>query len=95
MNSCIWATAQLSKDEDDFKRMIPNVEVQKIPTIFETVQTQVRNLKFRDQDIHGLSEQVNWADGHWRNYSLLDNRIANQVSSNVYVFSDSVLCLDG
>ena len=36
-----------STDEDDYKRIITNVEVQKIRTIFETVQAQVSNLKFR------------------------------------------------
>ena len=48
----------VSKDEDDFKRAIQNMEVRKIETIFETVQAQISNLKNRDQEIHGLEEQV-------------------------------------
>ena len=36
-----------------------------------------------------------WTRGHWRTHSLLDQRIATQVTSKVHVFSDSVLCLGG
>ena len=82
MNSCVWATVYLSKDENDFKRIIPNMEVQKTQTIVVTVQAQISNLQLRDQEIYG-----------WRNYSLVDNIIATQFISKVNVFSDSVLCL--
>ena len=82
------ATVHLSKDEDDFKRITQKIEVQQILTIFETVQAQVSNLKFRDQEVHGLC-------CHLTNYSLLDNRIASQFSSRGNVFGDSVLCLGG
>ena len=40
-NSCMWATVHLSKDEDDFKRVIQNMEAQKIQMIFGTVQAQM------------------------------------------------------
>ena len=36
MNLCLWATVHVGKDEDDFKRIIPNKEVQNIQTVFET-----------------------------------------------------------
>ena len=40
------------------------MEVQKIQTIFETGQAQVTNPKFGDQEINGLSEQVDWTGGY-------------------------------
>ena len=84
MNSCVCvrATVHLSKDEDDFTRI-------------QTVQAQISNLKLRDQEVYGLHDKVDWTDGHWRNDSSLDERIADQFRSKVYVFSDSVLCLNG
>ena len=54
MNSCMWATVHSSKDEDDVKRIIQNMEVQKIQTVFETVQARISNLRFRDQEICGV-----------------------------------------
>ena len=51
------ATVHVSKDEDDFKRAIQNMEVRKIETIFVTVQAQISNLKNRDSEIHGLEEK--------------------------------------
>ena len=76
-----------------FNSLFTKMELQKIPMIFETVQAQISNRKFRDQENCGLSEHVDWTDGRWTKYSLLENRIANQFSSKVNVSSDSVLCL--
>ena len=69
MNS--WATVCLSKDEEDFKRVIQKKDVRMIQTIFETMQAQISNLKHCDHDAHGLEEQVSWTSGHWGKYSLL------------------------
>ena len=41
MNSCMWATVHLSKDEDDFRRILQILEVHRIQTVFETVQAQI------------------------------------------------------
>ena len=66
------------------------MEVQKIQTIFETVQAQVSNLKkWRSRNPW---TRRTFGQGHRRNYS---KRIAAQFSSNVSVFSDSVLCPGG
>ena len=81
------ATVHLSEDEDDFKRIVHKMEVQKIQTVFETVQAQISNLKLRDQEIYGLSEQVDLTDGHWRKYSLHDERISDQFKFKVFVLS--------
>ena len=59
----------------------------------QQIQTKRRYIKFRDHEIHGFDEKVDWTDGHWRYYSLLDNSIATQFSLKAYVFSESVLCL--
>ena len=84
-----------AKDGDDLKRTVQIMEVLKIQTVFETVQAQVSNLKLRNQEHHGLHEKVDWTGGHWRKYSLPDERMAAQFTSKVYVFSDSVLRLGG
>ena len=91
----MWATVHLSKDEDCFRRIFQIMEVQKIQTVFETVQAQISYLKLRDPEVYGLSEHVDWTDGHWRRYSLLDKRNSDQVQSTVFAFSDPVLCLGG
>ena len=59
------------------------------------MQARISNLKLRDHEICGLSEQVDWTVGYWRKYSLLDERISEQMKSQVHVLSDSVLCLGG
>ena len=82
----VWATVHFSKDEDDFKRIVQILEVQKIQTFFESVQAQISNFRLRDQEIGGLSEQVDWTDGCWRKYSSLDGRICEQVKSTKNVF---------
>ena len=38
INSCMWATVYLSKDDEEFKRVIDHMEVREIETIFEKVQ---------------------------------------------------------
>ena len=38
MTSCMWATVYLSKDNEEFKCAIQNVEVRNREAIFETVQ---------------------------------------------------------
>ena len=40
MNSCMWAAVYLSKDDEDINCIVQNLEVQKIHTVFETVQAQ-------------------------------------------------------
>ena len=89
----MWVKVRLSKDEDDFKRIIQNMVVQRIYIVFETVQAQIRNLRLRDQEIYGSSEQVDWTDAHWNKHPLRDGRISERFKSKVCVFSDSVLCI--
>ena len=67
------------------------MEVRKIETIFERVQARIGILQYRDHEIYGLEETVDWTSGHWRIVSLLDQKIASQFTSKVQVFSDSVL----
>ena len=65
----MWTTVHSSKDEDKLRRLIRNLELQKIQTAFETVQAQISNLKLRDHEICGQFENVDWADGCWRKCS--------------------------
>ena len=95
MNSCWWATRYLSKDNEEFNSVIQNVGERKIETIFEPVQAQISNLKYRDHETYGLEEAVDRTSNHRRNYSLLSQKIATQFTSKVYVSSDPVLCLGG
>ena len=95
MNSCMCAAVYFSKDNEELTCAIQDMEVRKIETIVETVQAKISNLKYRDQEIYGPEEAVDWTSGHWRNCSLLDQKIAAQLTSKMYVFSDSVLCHGG
>ena len=92
INSFMWAAVGLRKDEED---AIQNMEMQKIGTIFWTVQAQNSNLKHRDHEINGLDFEVDWTSDQRRNYPLQDRRIATQYTSKVCVCSDSILCLCG
>ena len=64
MNTSMSATVHLSKDEDDLKRIIKNLDVQRIHTVFETLHTQISYLRLSNQEIYGLSEEVDWTDGY-------------------------------
>ena len=79
----MWAAVRLSRDDDKLRR-IQNWEVQRIQTVFETVQPQIRNLRLLDQENYGLSEKEDRADGNWSKYSLLDGRISEQMQSKVW-----------
>ena len=91
----MWPAVYLSKDDEDFNCTIQNMEMLRIETICETMQAQISNLKYRDQEIHGLEEAVGWTSGHWRMCSLLDRELAAQFTSKMHVLSDSVLSLGG
>ena len=82
-----------SKDEDDFKRVIQNMKVQKVQMIFAMMHAQITNFKNRDHEIHGLGEQEGWTSGHRRTYLCLAQLIATQSTSKMSVFSDTVRCL--
>ena len=84
--SCMWATVHLSKDEGDFSRIIQKMEVHEIQTVFEAVQAQICNLELCDLEIFGLSEQVDWTDGHWRKNEVLIN------SNQKYAYSVIHFC---
>ena len=36
------------------------------------VHALINNFELRDEQMHGISEQVDWTGGHWTKYSLLD-----------------------
>ena len=92
MNSCLWPAVYLSKDTEVFTCAIQKKEEREVGTIFETVQAQICNLTYCDQEISRLDEAVDWTSCH---YSLLEKKIAAQFTSKVNVFHDSVLCLVG
>ena len=84
-----------SKDEEKLQRIVQNLEMQKVETIFNTVQAQLSNLRPRDRELCGLSERADWSDGNWRNAHSLVKHVSARFQSKVYVLSDSVLCLGG
>ena len=96
MNSCVWASVHLSKDEDVWKRIVENLEVQRIQTVFETVQAQISNVRLRDQEISWpirASGLDRWLfGGSIRN--LTDEPLYTS-NHTVHVSNDSVLCLGG
>ena len=59
MNSCLWAAAH----QDMLRRIIQNSEVQRIQTVFETLQAQISTLRLCDQGIYGLYEKFGL--GRW------------------------------
>ena len=64
-------------------RMLTNYSTwkRKVFTLFETVQAQIVNLRHRDQDFFGLSEQVDGTDGYWRKYPSVDGLNSEQFKS--------------
>ena len=45
VNSCMWATVHLSNNDDQFHRVIQNVDMESIQKIFSKVQSQIQTLK--------------------------------------------------
>ena len=69
--------------EDKLQRIIPSLEVQRIQTVFDTKLAQIGHLSLRDRQIYDLSENVDWAGGYWRKFSLLDGRFSEEIKSKV------------
>ena len=72
MNSCMWATVHFGRNEDQFKRILRNMEVRK---------TKTCRLKVRDQEIYGQLEDVNGSHGYWRKSSSLDEQFSEQLKN--------------
>ena len=64
-----------------------------IQKIFTTPQSPNRNL--HEDELCGLTEQVDWTESCWRSCPLIDQEIPQELPAKVHVFSDSVLCLGG
>ena len=46
---CVRATMHLSRAGDQSQRIIQSLDVQRIQTVFEAVQAQIKDLRLRDQ----------------------------------------------
>ena len=95
MNHCMWAVLHLGKDGDEFGRILKNLEVRKVQTIIETVQAQMDNLIYRDSEVFGSSSVPELFDYGWTHISVIGQPIGELLNTEVFVFSDSVLCLGG
>ena len=74
-----WNTCGIDPEQDansvDSTKHVQKTElsgkyVHEIQTICESLQAQVSNIKFRDQEINWFSEEVDWTHGLWRNLPL-------------------------
>ena len=45
----MWATVRLSTNGDQLQRIIQNLEVRKIQTVYRTVQVQIRHFRHEDK----------------------------------------------
>ena len=75
------------------RRVHQNVNIASIQKIFTTAQSPSRNL--RENELCGLTEEVDWTQSSRRSCSLIDQEIPQQLPAEVHVFRDSVLCLGG
>ena len=87
----------LSRNRGQFHRIVHFGEVQKIQTVFDTVQAQIKNLRLQDKELHGVSEQKRiWQEGHWsKDMRYFMDECRSNSHQKVCVLSDSVRCLCG
>ena len=55
MNSCKWATVHLSKDGDQFQRVLRNMDVETIENVLTTAQKQIQVLQ--EAGLYCLTDQ--------------------------------------
>ena len=89
MAATMKAATFMAKNFSTFQNFIMNSEVLTLKQMFD-VTAQLVN----DQDeIHGL-DKIQWEKNSWERLSLIgDETVINLQRTEVYVFSDSVLCL--
>ena len=95
INSCMWATVYLRKDDEEFKRVIDNMEVREVETIFEKVQrrsatSKIVITKSTDSKNRWIGQVVLGEINRCWIAELLLN-----LTSKAYVVSDSVLRVGG
>ena len=56
----MWPPVHLSKEEDQFQRVLRNVDIEAIQKMLTSVQRKIRNLQ--DEEIYGLTEQLDWTE---------------------------------
>ena len=69
-----------------------NHQIPKTQTIIEAVRTRQERLKNNAFEFFGISLWHNWDTESWKNLSLLEQLIGQQLRTEVHVFSDSALC---
>ena len=66
-NSGTWAAVHLSRNGYQFHRIVHFREVQKMQTVFDTVQAQRTYLQLQDKELHCESDKERIVqEGHWR-----------------------------
>ena len=92
LNSYVWAAAHLDKDGDQSQRVLRNMDVDQIQKVFTTTLNQVQSLQ--ETALSGLRDQLDWTERPWKSRTLI-TVVAGHLQANVYVLTDSVLCLGG
>ena len=85
MNSCMWATAHLSKEGDQFQRVLRNTDVETIEKVLTTVHNPIQVL--REEELYGLSDQLDWTESSQKSYYFLEHCISRAITVESVRFS--------
>ena len=75
MKKCTGARPQLSKDDEELRRILNNHQVRKTQIMIETVQAQLNNLTYRDSQVFGMHVVLERCDGNWNTISLISDPV--------------------
>ena len=91
MAATMNAATFMGKNFSTIQNFIMNLEDLTLKQMFDVTAQLVND----QEEIHGL-DKIHWGKNSWRRLSLIgDETVINLQSTKVYVFSDSVLCLEG
>ena len=90
MSSTLEASVFMGKNYSDNLHSIKNTEDLTMKQMFDTSEQLIAE---QSDEIFGITT-IDWGDSAWNHLSLVGNEEVISLShTNVYVFSDSVLCL--
>ena len=91
MNHCMWAAIWLSEEGENVKIILVNHQNHKTRTIIQTAQARLRDLRDVAGEFYGISLWQNWKTKSRTSLGLLEPPTGSLLSTDVHVFSDSVI----
>ena len=79
MNSCTWETVHLSRKRGPIPTRYPECgDGPRQDRLRHGADAVFKNFRLHDNELHGLSDHLDWAESSWRKCSLLDQQMSEQ-----------------